>query len=217
MHCERIRAGRAPVTRIKRSTKLDHSENCLNPRLVGFSPEPAASKVPQVVRFSPEIGSKESQASFPVMNGQEMRDDLRAQRGRNGVQMDHLRDADREPTSRMFGLDGFLGLKEVQPILCSLLGPDLLTWLSVGKAAIVTLYRASRALGACSKEMEQTIRGEETSSTSPEADSGQVRPAESGQSVDGQHYKGSSLPTCELSTRGASQTSGIRRLWWTRD
>ena len=77
-----------------------------------------------------------------------------------------------------------------------------------GKASIVTLYRSSRALGACSKEMEQAIRGEETSSTSPEADSGRVRPAQSGQSVEGQHYKGSSLSTYELSTQGASQWLG---------
>ena len=137
-----------------------------------------------------------------------MKNDLKAQRGRDDVQMDHLRDADREPESRMFGLDGFLGLKEVQPILCGLLGPDLMTWFSVGKASIVTLYRASRALGACSKEMEQAIRSEGASSTPPEADSGQARPAVSGQSGDGQHYKGSSLPTCELSTHGASHWLG---------
>ena len=141
-----------------------HSENCLNPSPVGFSLKPATSKAPQVVRFSPEIGSKESQASFLGMNGRERRDDLRAQCGRNGVQMDHLRDADQEPTSWMLGLDGFLGLKEVQPMLCGLLGPDLTTWLSVGKASIVTLYRVSRALGAGSKGIEQEVRGEGTSS-----------------------------------------------------
>ena len=139
--CVRARANRVPATRVKYSMKYDQPRSPLNPNPLGFSPEPATSKVPQVVRFSPEIGSKESQAPSPAINGQEMKNDLKAQRGRNDVQMDHLCNADREPKSRMFGLDGFLGLKEVQPILCGLLGPDLMTWLSVGKALIVTLYR----------------------------------------------------------------------------
>ena len=206
--CVRGRASRAPVTRIKYSMKYDQFRSHLNPTPLGFSPEPTTSKVSQVVRFSPEIGRQVSPALSLGMNGQEMRDNLRAQRGRDGVHMDPQCETDQEPTGRMFGLVDFLGLKKVQKILCGLLGPDLMTWLSVGKASIVTLYRSSRALGACSKEMEQAIKGKETSSTSPEADSGPVRPVQRCQSVEGQHYKGSSLSTHASSTQGASQWLG---------
>ena len=131
--CVRVRASRAPATRIKYSMKYDQLRSHLNPNPLGFRPKPATSKVSQVVRFSPEIGSQESSALSLGMNGQEMRDNLRAQRGRNGVQMDHQCDTDQEPTGQMFGLAGFLGLKEVQTILCGLLGPDLMTWLSLAK------------------------------------------------------------------------------------
>ena len=62
------------------------------------------------------------------------------------------------------GLARLLGIKEVQPILCYMLGSDLSTWLSIGKASIVTVYRVSRALGAHSTEVEQAIREQAASS-----------------------------------------------------
>ena len=62
VRCARIRASRAPAARVKYSMKDDQLRSHLNPTPLGFSPEPATSKVSQVVRFSPEIGSQVSPA-----------------------------------------------------------------------------------------------------------------------------------------------------------
>ena len=203
--CGRVRASRAPANRIKYSMKYDRSHNHLNPSPLGFSPEPATFQVPQPVGFNSELGSADSQTPPSGLNGQSMREVLRAQWGSDGVQMDRLRDTNQEPMGCWLGLTGFLGLKEVQPILCGFLGPDVLTWLSVGKASIATLYRVSRTLGACSKGIEQAIRGQVASSIN--WDSGLDR-ATPGQCADGQFRQGSPFPAHGISTASAASWLG---------
>ena len=203
--CGRVRACRAPANRIKYSMKYDRSHNHLNPSPLGFSPEPATFQVPQPVGFNSELGSADSQTPPSGLNGQSMREVLRAQWGSDGVQMDRLRDTNQELMGCWLGLTGFLGLKEVQPILCGFLGPDVLTWLSVGKASIATLYRVSRTLGACSKGIEQAIRGQVASSIP--WDSGLDR-ATPGQCADGQFRQGSPFPAHGISTASAASWLG---------